>query len=249
MTRPAVLVLALTLATLPWTSSAQSEGETASAAASVSATRVRADVEFLADDLLEGREAATRGYELAARYAAAALTVRRLRTGRGRRHLLPAGAAAREHADGDVDAPDHRRRHGRHTFAGSGDRRAERRAAGRRGDVRRSSLPGSASRRPSSATTTTPALDVKGKIVALLFNAPGQAAERAARPLRLDRPQAEERGRPRRRRGGHRARARRREALSLGAGEGVLRPADVDAGWTRTARRSDARSGCRRWRT
>jgi Zn-dependent M28 family amino/carboxypeptidase len=41
--------------------------------ASVSATRVRADVEFLADDLLEGREAGTRGHELAARYAAAVL--------------------------------------------------------------------------------------------------------------------------------------------------------------------------------
>ena len=39
----------------------------------MSATRIRADVEFLADDLLEGREAATRGYELAARYAATAL--------------------------------------------------------------------------------------------------------------------------------------------------------------------------------
>ena len=41
--------------------------------ASVSATRIRADVEFLADDLLEGREAATRGHELAARYVATAL--------------------------------------------------------------------------------------------------------------------------------------------------------------------------------
>ena len=39
----------------------------------VSGTRIRADVEFLADDLLEGREAGTRGYDLAARYAAAAL--------------------------------------------------------------------------------------------------------------------------------------------------------------------------------
>jgi hypothetical protein len=39
----------------------------------ISATRVRADVEFLADDLLEGREAGTRGYDLAARYVAAAL--------------------------------------------------------------------------------------------------------------------------------------------------------------------------------
>lgn len=39
----------------------------------VSGTRIRADVEFLADDLLEGREAGTRGYDLAARYAASAL--------------------------------------------------------------------------------------------------------------------------------------------------------------------------------
>jgi Zn-dependent M28 family amino/carboxypeptidase len=73
MTRAAVLVLFLTLVTLPFTSSAQPEAKTASGAASVSATRIRADVEFLADDLLEGREAATRGYELAARYAVAAL--------------------------------------------------------------------------------------------------------------------------------------------------------------------------------
>ena len=41
--------------------------------AGVSGTRIRADVEFLADDLLEGREAGTRGYDLAARYAASAL--------------------------------------------------------------------------------------------------------------------------------------------------------------------------------
>ena len=74
MTRSsAVLLLSLTLVTLPWTSTAEPETAAAAAAASVSATRIRADVEFLADDLLEGREAATRGYELAARYAAAAL--------------------------------------------------------------------------------------------------------------------------------------------------------------------------------
>jgi hypothetical protein len=39
----------------------------------ISAARIRADVEFLADDLLEGREAGTRGYDLAARYVASAL--------------------------------------------------------------------------------------------------------------------------------------------------------------------------------
>ena len=39
----------------------------------ISAARIRADVEFLADDLLEGREAGTRGYDLAALYAIAQL--------------------------------------------------------------------------------------------------------------------------------------------------------------------------------
>jgi Zn-dependent M28 family amino/carboxypeptidase len=39
----------------------------------ISAARVRADVEFLADDLLEGREAGTRGHAIAARFAASAL--------------------------------------------------------------------------------------------------------------------------------------------------------------------------------
>lgn len=39
----------------------------------ISATRIRADLEFLADDLLEGREAGTRGYDMAARYTASVL--------------------------------------------------------------------------------------------------------------------------------------------------------------------------------
>jgi hypothetical protein len=41
--------------------------------AAATAARVRAHVEFLADDLLEGREAGTRGHDLAARYVAAVL--------------------------------------------------------------------------------------------------------------------------------------------------------------------------------
>jgi len=40
--------------------------------------RVRAHVEFLADDLLEGREAGTRGFDVASRYAASILEVNRL---------------------------------------------------------------------------------------------------------------------------------------------------------------------------
>ena len=58
---------------LPGTSAAQQAAVAAAGDPSVSGTRIRADVEFLADDLLEGREAGTRGYDLAARYAAAAL--------------------------------------------------------------------------------------------------------------------------------------------------------------------------------
>lgn len=48
-------------------------GSALPAGSPVSSSRIRADVEFLADDLLEGREATTHGYDLAARYVAAAL--------------------------------------------------------------------------------------------------------------------------------------------------------------------------------
>ena len=49
------------------------------ALARVSGRAVRAHVEFLADDLLEGRATATRGYEIAARYVAAQLELLGLR--------------------------------------------------------------------------------------------------------------------------------------------------------------------------
>jgi hypothetical protein len=45
----------------------------------VSGRAVRAHVEFLADDLLEGRATATRGYEIAARYVAAQLALQGLK--------------------------------------------------------------------------------------------------------------------------------------------------------------------------
>src|SRR5689334_13832354 len=41
----------------------------------LSAARIRAHVEFLADDLLEGREAGTRGYDIAAHYVATQLAL------------------------------------------------------------------------------------------------------------------------------------------------------------------------------
>jgi Peptidase family M28/PA domain len=49
------------------------EGDLAAALGQVRGSAVRAHVEFLADDLLEGRQPGTRGYEIAARYVAAQL--------------------------------------------------------------------------------------------------------------------------------------------------------------------------------
>ena len=63
-----------------------------------SARRIEADVRFLADDLLEGREAGTRGYDIAATYVAAQYRQMGLRTGWGRRHLLPGRADAARNA-------------------------------------------------------------------------------------------------------------------------------------------------------
>lgn len=72
MPRSLALVLALGLTCIPAASATRLAAVPANGDG-ISATRVRADVEFLADDLLEGREAGTRGYDLAARYVAAAL--------------------------------------------------------------------------------------------------------------------------------------------------------------------------------
>ena len=74
MSRLAAFALSLTLlVNLPGTPAAQQAAVPAAGDPLVSGARIRADVEFLADDLLEGREAGTRGYDLAARYAASAL--------------------------------------------------------------------------------------------------------------------------------------------------------------------------------
>ena len=58
-----------------------------------SSARIEADVRFLADDLLEGREAGTRGFDLAALYVAAQYRLIGLEPGGRRRHVLPARAA------------------------------------------------------------------------------------------------------------------------------------------------------------
>ncbi len=73
MFRPAALVITFAVLLNLQDISAQRATVPAPESPEVSATRIRADVEFLADDLLEGREAATRGYDLAARYVATVL--------------------------------------------------------------------------------------------------------------------------------------------------------------------------------
>ena len=66
----AACVLAITLAAQVPARQAKSDPARAKSGA-----RIRADVEFLADDLLEGREAGTRGYEVAAHYVATQLAL------------------------------------------------------------------------------------------------------------------------------------------------------------------------------
>lgn len=55
----------------------------------VRAAAIRAHMEFLADDLLEGRGTATRGHEIAARYVAAQLAAAGLEPGAEGRWLQP----------------------------------------------------------------------------------------------------------------------------------------------------------------
>lgn len=69
MTRATALLLACLLAACQ-RSADTTPTETFDATASAGARRIEADVRFLADDLLEGRETGTRGHELAALYVA-----------------------------------------------------------------------------------------------------------------------------------------------------------------------------------
>ena len=229
MSRPAALVLTLAvLLNLPG-HLRSARGRPGAGDPPVSATRIRADVEFLADDLLEGREAATRGYDLAARYVATVAQSRRLRSRRRRRHVLPAGAIHRKHADGDIDAPDDQRHHDGRAAARRGPGRRERlapdRGSDRAGRLCRLRRHGARVRARRLRRPRRHGQDRRDPL-----ERARQAAERAARALRLDGPQAEKRRRPRRRCRGHGAGPGRREALPVGTGEGVLRQADADLG-------------------
>ena len=89
--RPKEAPLRRALAALPFTLLAASaplrgeadrpEDDLAAALARVRGSAVRAHVQFLADDLLEGRQPGTRGYEIAARYVASELEGLGLRPG------------------------------------------------------------------------------------------------------------------------------------------------------------------------
>lgn len=71
---------------------------------SFSADRVRADVEFLADDLLEGRDAGTRGYDLAALYVASRFAGLGLTPGGSKGWYQPIGFARATLKDGAANA-------------------------------------------------------------------------------------------------------------------------------------------------
>ena len=73
MRQTIALVLCLTASICLPGASAARRAEIPASGDDISAMRIRAAVEFLADDLLEGREAGTRGYDLAARYVASVL--------------------------------------------------------------------------------------------------------------------------------------------------------------------------------
>ena len=73
MTRTTVLAAILVAAAIA--------GASARAEPDFSADRIKAHVTFLADDLLEGREAGTRGHEIAARYVASQFALLGLKPG------------------------------------------------------------------------------------------------------------------------------------------------------------------------
>ena len=73
MTRTTVLAATLVAAAIA--------GASARAEPDFSADRIKAHVTFLADDLLEGREAGTRGHEIAARYVASQFALLGLKPG------------------------------------------------------------------------------------------------------------------------------------------------------------------------
>ena len=127
---------------------------------------------------------------------------RRLRTRGRRRHVLPAGAVHRKHADGVVDAPHHQRRHDRRALARRRHGRVERRAADRRGHraggLCRLRRDGAGLRLRRLRRPRRHGEDRRDPVERAV-----EAAQRAAGALRVDRAQAEERRRPRRRRRRH----------------------------------------------
>jgi hypothetical protein len=154
-----------------WPPAAAERGGLAAALASVSGARFRADVEFLADDLLEGREAGTRGYDLAARYVATELE---------KLGLQPAGAAGTFYQP--VPLVESRLLDGRVSLERSGGREELRMREDflMRGDLRRTEARVSGPVVFVGYGVSAPALghddyadaDVRGKIVAVLPDAP-----------------------------------------------------------------------------
>ena len=108
MPRVVAIASAVILLVGSWTATAARQAAPGGPPLEVSAARIRADIAFLADDLLEGREAATRGYDVAARYAAAALEAAGCAPGADDGSYFQQVPLRRKQAHGGVDASDRR---------------------------------------------------------------------------------------------------------------------------------------------
>jgi Zn-dependent M28 family amino/carboxypeptidase len=141
------------------------------ALARVSGRAVRAHVEFLADDLLEGRATATRGYDIAARYVAAQLALEGLKpAGDGGSFLQQVPLVESRLASGSlaIEGPSGRKAlELRRDFLMAAD--ASRAEASVEAPV---VFAGFGVTAPRQGQDDYAGLDVKGKIVAVLANAP-----------------------------------------------------------------------------
>jgi len=141
------------------------------ALARVSGRAVRAHVEFLADDLLEGRATATRGYDIAAHYVAAQLALEGLKpAGDGGSFLQQVPLLESRLASGSVaiESPSGRKAlELRRDFLMAAD--ASRAEASVEAPV---VFAGFGVTAPRQGQDDYAGLDVKGKIVAVLANAP-----------------------------------------------------------------------------
>ena len=146
------------------------------AAPEFSADRVKAHVAFLADDLLEGRDAGTRGYDIAARYVASQYRGARPRARRNGRRLVPERALPPEPLRRGQCPPRPSPAPPSPTARTSSSPRAGPSLARR--STRQWSSSATASQAPELGIDDYKGLDVRGKVVAMLSGFPkGMASD------------------------------------------------------------------------